>query len=336
MSGSLLAMTQPLTSLLGIEHPILQAGMGHVAYGALAAAVSEAGGLGVIGSGQLSGAELRREIREARSRTDRSFGGDILFARVSGSDSCVVQHTKQVQEHIDITLEERVPVLISGLGNPLEVIDEAHRLGMKVMSVVGNVRQAIELEKAGVDAVIASGQDGGGHVGRVGTFVLIPAVVDAVKIPIVAGGGIADGRGLVAALLLGIQGIWMGTRFIASEEARAHVNYKNKIVACDDEGTVISRAHSGKTVRMIRNRFTEEWKARGSEILPYPMQVQLVGRDASHRGRIEGDVENGALPAGQSVALIHEVLPARRIIEDILLEAAEVCRRFAPPAAVPA
>ncbi|MDB5551301.1 MAG: hypothetical protein JWL86_1285 [Rhizobium sp.] len=310
-----------LLKLLNIQYPVLQAGMGHVAYGELAAAVSAAGGLGVIGTGHMTPPQLRIEIETVRRLTDRPFGVDILFGRATGTDQASTKYSQQVEEHIQVCLETRVPVLISGLGNPLGVIGEAHRLGMTVMSVVGNVRQATQLERDGVDSIIASGQDGGGHVGRVGTMSLVPAVVDAVKIPVVAGGGIADGRGLVAALALGAAGAWLGTRFIACTEARGHANYKQRIVEANDEGTVISRALSGKTVRMIRNKFTDYWAQRESEILPFPNQLEVTGRAASQLGRIEGDVENGVLPAGQSVALIHDVQPAAHILHGIVAEA---------------
>lgn len=316
-----------LCKRLGIEYPIMQAGMGQVAYGRLAAAVSAAGGLGVIGAGYLTGDELRREIRVIRDTTDKPFGVDILFAKVSGDDDASVKYTRQVQDQIAVSLEERVPVLISGLGNPLGVVNEAHDLGMTVMSVVGNVRQARMLESQGVDMLIASGGDGGGHVGRVGTAALVPAVTQAVKIPVIAGGGLADGRGLLAALAFGAVGAWMGTRFIASDEARAHDNYKNELVTRDEEGTVISRAHSGKTVRMLRNAFTNYWEHNQDKILPYPRQMQEVGGPATIRGRIEGDIDNGVLPAGQSVGLIQSVKPAGQIVRDIFDEACAAYRQ---------
>lgn len=306
----------------------MQAGMGQVAHGELAGAVSKAGGLGVIGSGYMSGDELRQEIRIVREITANPFGVDILFAKVEGAGADTLRYTSQVEDQIAVTLEERVPVLISGLGNPLDVVAEAHRLGMVVMSVVGNVHHAVRLEAEGVDMLIASGSEGGGHVGRVGTLPLVAAVVDAVSVPVVAGGGIADGRGLVAALALGACGVWMGTRFIASDEARGHANYKNKLVAANDESTVISRAHSGKPVRMLRNAFTAEWERRAAEILPYPQQFQQVGTEASVRGRIEGDTDNGVLPAGQSVALIRDVKPAGEIVRDIHAEAVRVLNSF--------
>lgn len=314
----------PLTRLLGIRVPILQAGMYQVAYGELAAAVSAAGGLGVIGSAFMEPEVLRAEIRAVQAATDRPFGVDILFARVAGADAESAGYTEQVQAHLEVVFEERVPVLVSGLGNPADVLPRAHAAGMHVLSVVGSTRQARRVVEAGVDAVIASGRDGGGHVGRVGTLTLVPSVVDAVRVPVAAAGGLVDGRGLAAALALGACGVWMGTRFIATRQARAHANYKHRIVALDDEGTVVTRAHSGKPNRMIRNRFTESWEGREAEILPYPQQMLRVGAPASYRGRIEGDVEHGVLPAGQGSALIHAVEDAGAVVEAILAEARAV------------
>ena len=317
---------QGLCRLLGIRHPILQAGMGHVAHGELAAAVSEAGGLGVIGAGPMTPDDLRRQICLVRERTSQPFGVDILFARTdqaSGSG-----YTSQVDDQIGVVLEERVPVLISGLGNPLGVVQQAHDQGMVVMSLVGNVRQARRLAAAGVDAIIASGCDGGGHVGTVGTAALVPQVVDAVSVPAVAGGGLSDGRSLVAALAWGACGIWLGTRFIATQEARAHHNYKDKLVAIDEEGTIVTRAHSGKPVRMVRNTFTATWAGREAEIKPYPWQLLEVGLPASIAGRIEGDVEHGVLPAGQGAGLIADVPSAGEVVARIVQQAESLLARL--------
>ena len=314
----------PFCDLLGIRYPVCQAGMYQVAYGALAAAVSEAGGLGVIGSAFMEPEDLRREIRLVKERTNKPFGVDILFAEVSGDDATSSGYTRQVEDHIAVTFEEGAHVLVSGLGNPGRIVPDAHARGMKVMSLVGNVRQAKAVEAAGVDVVIASGHEGGGHVGRVGTIALIPKVVDSVGIPVLAAGGLADGRGLVAAMAMGAQGVWMGTRFIASQEARGHENYKQKIVEIDEDGTIVTRAHSGKPNRMIRNRFTDSWTGREAEIKPFPQQLHEVGEDGSYRGRIEGDTEMGVLPAGQGSGLITSVPPAGQVVEDIVNEAREL------------
>ncbi len=319
----------PLCQRLGIELPVFQAGMGFVARAPLAAAVSAAGGLGVIGAGSTSsGADLRDDIRAVRAITDRPFGVDILFATLAASGGQAVQYTDAVQEMIAAVLEEKVPVLISGLGSPGAVINEAHERGIFVMSVVGAVRHAKRAVADGVDAVIATGSDGGGHVGQIGTAALIPAVRDAVDVPLLAGGGLADGRGLVAAMALGAEGVWMGTRFIATAEATAHDNYKHSIVETDSAGTVVTRAHSGKPCRLIRNDFTDYWAAREDEIQPFPLQVMQVGNPASALGRHQGDVANGVLPAGQSAGLIESVKSAEEVVNDIIDEAGAVLARM--------
>ena len=312
----------PICDLLNIEYPIFQAGMGWVARADLAAAVSAAGGLGCIGAGStLDGEELRAEIRSVRAQTDRPFAVDILFATVAAKVNEAVRYTDKVAAMVDVVMEERVPVLISGLGSPKGVVARAKEQGMVVMSVIGAVRHAQKAVADGVDAVIASGSDGGGHVGSIGTAALIPAVVDAVDVPVLAGGGLADGRGLVAALSFGAQGVWMGTRFIATQEARAHENYKQKIAETDTAGTIVTRAHSGKTCRLIRNGFTDSWASREAEIEPYPLQGMHVGHPASQRGRIEGDVENGVRPAGQSSGLIDDVPSAGDVVRTVMAEA---------------
>ncbi len=317
-----------LCDLLGIKYPIMQAGMGNLARAKLAAAVSEAGGLGVLGSARLSLDEFRNEVRLVKRLTNKPFGVDILFAEVRGTDEDSTAYTQEVQSQIEIALEERVPVLVSGLGSPGGVIQEAHELGIIVMSIVGNTKHAKRLVSEGVDGIIASGHEGGGHVGRVGTAVLIPEVVDAVDVPVVAGGGLVDGRGLVAALSFGAVGVWMGTRFVATKEAYTHDNYKSKIVEIDEEGTTISRASSGKPVRMIRNKFTEYWEAHETEIEPFPSQFIKFGQPAAIKGRVEGDVENGSLPCGQGAGGIHEVKGAGEVTLHIVEEAQATLRRL--------
>ena len=342
----------PICERLGIEHPVFQAGMGWVAHAELAAAVSEAGGLGVIGAGStMDGERLRAEIRRVRELTDKPFGVDILFATVGAEGELgvasagpatrgeprgsrradgeqVARYTDAVQGMVEAVLEERVPVLVSGLGSPAAVVPAAHERGIYVMSVVGAVRHAEKAVADGVDAVIASGMDGGGHVGRIGTAALVPAVVDAVDVPVLAGGGLADGRGLAAALAFGAQGVWMGTRFIATAESRSHDNYKHRIAATDVAGTVVTRAHSGKPCRLIDNGFTRGWAGREAEIKPFPLQAMEVGHPASERGRIEGDVEAGVLPAGQSCGMIGDVLPAGEVVRRVVEEAALAIERM--------
>ncbi len=324
------SLTTPICERLGIRYPVFQAGMGWVARADLAAAVSAAGGLGVIGAGStMSAEELRDEIRQIRAATDRPFGVDILFANIRAEGSAVVRYTDSVQAMVDVVLDEQVPVLISGLGSPAAVVPAAKARGIYVMSVVGAVRHALKAVGDGVDAVVASGRDGGGHVGEIGTAALVPAVVDAVPVPVLAGGGLADGRGLAAALALGAEGVWLGTRFIATAEARAHQNYKTRIAETDSAGTVVTRAHSGKPCRLIQNEFTNSWAGRESEIEPFPLQALHVGHPASERGRLEGDVENGVLPAGQSSGLIDAIIPAAQVVDEVMAEARAVLDRLA-------
>ena len=312
----------PLCDLLGIRYPICQAGMGWVARSGLAAAVSEAGGLGVIAAAHGSPADLREEIRRVRNTTDKPFGVDILFATTRTTGDETERFTDAVKGWMDVALEERVPVVIAGLGNPGPFTAQAHTIGTKIMALCGNVKQGRDHAATGVDVVIAQGHEAGGHTGRIAGLVLVPAVVDAVApTPVLAAGGIADGRGLVAALALGAQGIWIGTRFIATPEAYGHDNYKNKIVAIDEEGTVVTRAASGKPCRVIRNDFTREWDKRQGEIQPFPIQFERVGRPMAIRAREQGDIEHGSAACGQSAGLVHGVTPVRDVIARIVDEA---------------
>lgn len=328
------ALKTPLCELMGIEKPIVQAGMGFVARSELAAAVSKAGGLGVIGAAFLTLEQLREEIRKVKDATDKPFGVDILFATYGrpSADPRIEEFTDEVRKQIDIVFEEQVPILASGLGNPAPVVPEAHERGMKVIALVGNTRNAKRVAQGGVDVVVAQGYDGGGHTGRVGTLTLVPAVVDCVEQPVMAAGGIADGRGLVAALALGAVGIWLGTRFVASKEAFAHANYKNKIAEIDDEGTMRTRCFTGKPCRVIKNKTTSEWEKRETEIEPFPIQIQkiseYIGENVYEASRLHGRIEIGSCAAGQSSALIHEVKSAGDIVNEIMDEAESVLRRM--------
>src|SRR5215472_13278320 len=324
----------PLCRRLTIRFPVFQAGMGFVAHAELAAAVSNAGGMGCLGSGSMTAKELKEQIRLCRELTDRPFAVDILFAEIKSdpAERDAVRYTANVQHIIDVTFEEEIPVIVSGLGNPAGIINSAHSRGAIVMSLCGNVKQARKLAASGVDVIIAQGHEAGGHTGRIGTLTLVPQIVDAVRVPVLAAGGIADGRGLVAALALGAEGIWMGTRFVASVEAYAHVNYKNKIVEIDEEGTTITRCHSGKPCRLIRNRFTDSWVGRDSEILPFPLQSMRVGFKLAEQARYEGKVEEGGLACGQSAGMIDSIKPAGQIVQDVMAEAAQaLIARFERP-----
>ncbi len=330
------ALRSEICDMLGIDIPIIQAGMGFIARGELAAAVSEAGGLGMIGSASLSPEELRSEIRVVRERTDRPFGVDILFAteRRPAADVVTGQLAHSVQAHVDVLFEERVPVLASGLGDPGPVIPQAHDLGMTVLALVGNTKNARRVAQSGVDIVVAQGYDGGGHTGRIGTLSLVPAVLDAVDVPVVAAGGIGDGRGIAAALALGAVGVWMGTRFVASDEAFGHEKYKHRITEIDDEGTIRTRCFSGKPCRMIRNQTTDAWESSDlqARIQPFPKQFgvmsEWLGEDPYTTGRFEGKVDTGALAAGQSAGVIHDVRPVREIMRSLVEETTAALERL--------
>jgi enoyl-[acyl-carrier protein] reductase II len=326
--------------MLGIEVPIVQAGMGYVARGELAAGVSAAGGLGVIGAASLTAEGLREEIRKVRGLTDRPFGVDVLFATIGrpAAGEAAAAFTREVRAQIDVVFEERVPVLASGLGNPGPVVPTAHELGIKVIALVGNTRSAARVAASGVDIVVAQGYDAGGHTGRIGTMTLLPAVIDTVDVPVLAAGGIGDGRGIAAALVMGAIGVWMGTRFVACKEAFAHDAYKQRIVEIDEEGTTRTRCFSGKPCRVIKNQTTEAWEAPEltQKIEPFPMQLGVIARwlgtDPYLAARREGRIEIGAMAAGQSSCLIHDVPSAAELIERLVEEAGEALSRAVPAA----
>ena len=309
----------PICDLFGIEYPILLAGMGGVSTAPLVAAVSEAGGLGVIGAATMGPDELRREIRQTRELTDRPFAVDLL-----------APIPDMMRDAIRVVFDEDVKIFVAGLAVPSEFIDEMHQRSMTVVVMCGKVRHAQKSEAAGADVVVAQGTEAGGHTGEVGTMALVPQVVDAVRIPVLAAGGLADGRGLVASLALGAQGAVYGTRFIASPESQAAEGYRQAIVEAHDDDTVRTRSYTGKPARVIRNQRTDEWEAKADEIQPFPIQAGLSIREGvmDYMGRTNKfDRERTALLAGQSAGLIDEVKPAAEIFEDIVREAEETMRR---------
>jgi enoyl-[acyl-carrier protein] reductase II len=309
----------PLTERLGITYPIIQAGMGGVARAELVAAVSNAGGLGVIGAGFMSPAQLREEIRKVKDLTDKPFGVDLLLARDWPGQ----------EEMIEVIIEERVPVFASGLGNPAPYVEALHQAGITVMAVVGTVRHARRVVEGGTDIVVAQGTEGGGHTGRIATLALVPQVVDAVApTPVVAAGGIADGRVLVAALALGACGVWVGTRFVATHEAFAHQNYKQKILQATEEDTVVTRAFRGKDCRVIRNRYVELWQDRQAEIQPFPFQM-VVDPEKMDAAVLHGDTDMGIMLAGQIAGAVREVKSAGDIVREMMEEAEAVLSRLA-------
>lgn len=303
-----------LTELLGIEHPIIQAGMGSVAGSDLAAAVCNAGGLGVLGAAFWPPDQLRREIRRVKSLTDRPYAVDLLVA----------EGAPGMEALLDVMFEEQVPVFLSGLGSPGALVEEMHRRGMKVLAMIGTVRHARRCVEAGVDAVVAQGTEAGGHTGRVATFPLVPAVVDAVRpVPVAAAGGIADGRGLVAALALGASAVVVGTRFVATREAHGHDAYKQRIVAATEEDTVVTKVYTGKSCRVIPNSYVTGWAGRESEVELFPQQ--LLNNWAQMEAAIEGgDVDTGIMPAGQVSGVVRSVEGAGDVVRRMMAEADEI------------
>src|SRR3990172_4256796 len=294
----------PMTQLLGIEHPIILAGMGNVSLAEIVAAVSNAGGLGVLGGGFLPPEELRREIREVKERTKKPFAVDLLVA----------ESMPGVQDLLRVLYEEEVRIFVSGLGNPGSLVEEVEAHDMTVIAMIGNTKHARRCAEAGVDALVAQGTEAGGHTGRVATFPLVPAVVDAVRpLPVAAAGGIADGGGLVAALALGAPAAVVGTRFVATREAGGHAAYKQRIVSATEEDTLITKAYTGKSCRVIKNPYAESWTGREAEIEPFP--VQMLRNWEKMQTVVEmGDKAVGIMPAGQVSGLIHEVEGAADVV----------------------
>ncbi len=342
----------PLCDLFGIEYPIFAAGMGGVTMAPLAGAISAAGGMGVLGATFCTPDELRDEIAAVRKITDRPFGVDLLIPGDIPPDLSA-REIPQFPEHLrdllpevagltgkppppltlelaraqlEVTLDAKVPMLVSALGTPAWLVDECHRAGTKVMSIVGSVRQARRLAKLGVDAVIAQGSEAGGHVGTITTVVLVPGVVDVVNVPVLAAGGIVDGRGIAAAFMLGAQGAWIGTRFIATVEATAHPNHKQRIVDADEDGTVVSRSYTGKPSRVLRNTYTDRWKGHEQEIMPMPWQriwVEELVAPAKAAGRV--DIAN--FPTGQGIGAIRDIPPAAALFARLVEETKVALRR---------
>jgi len=306
--------------MFGIDVPIFLAGMGQVAFAEVCAAVSEAGGFGTLGMVGAPPDRIRDEMREVRKRTDKPFGVDLLAALPD-----------QMVAAIDVIIDEGAAAFIAGLGVPTALVERCHKAGVKVMSMCGKVQHAVRAEEAGCDVVVAQGTEAGGHTGQVAGMALIPQTVDAVEIPVLAAGSIVDGRGLAAALAFGAQGIWVGTRFIASEEANAARAYKQRIVEANETETKVTRCYSGKPMRVIANAYVDDWERRPDEIQKFPMQLvasyQAGVSDYTAGANI--DVTRTMMPAGQGIGAIHDILPVREIIARMMAEAEQTIAKIA-------
>jgi enoyl-[acyl-carrier protein] reductase II len=318
-------MRTRLTDALQIEHPVMLAGMGGVSYHALVTAVSEAGGFGCIGAGAMSHEEMVEEIRLVNEATDKPFGVDLLTALPG-----------QMMSNIEAVISGGAQVFVAALGVPREAIALCHENNVLVANMCGKVRHAVAAVEAGCDLVIAQGTEAGGHTGQVATMPLVPQIVDAVgdRVPVVAAGGLFDGRGLAAALALGADGVWIGTRFIATPEARGAPGYKDALLRTGEDGTTISRAFTGKTLRAVRNATTQHFDEHPEELDPFPQQiVNAVQGGWMHLGADEStagvDPDRECYPAGQGVGAIHELIPAGDLVRQFVAEAEAVIERVA-------
>jgi len=300
-----------ICELFGIKYPIIQGGMAHLGTVELVSAVSNAGALGIIGAGHYEPDWVRQQIRLTKKQTGKPFGVNIQLASPFAG------------EIIEVVLEEKVAIVATGAGNPVPHIPRFKEAGMLVMPVVASVDLAKRLEEAGADAIVAEGMESGGHIGETTTMALVPQVVDSVRIPVVAAGGIADGRGLVAALALGAQGAQIGTRFACSAESIAHPRYKQKILEANDHSTVVTGQTTGFPLRSLDNSLTQQYMELEKAGVTRE-ELDMFGRGRMYLGLIEGDIDDGSLLSGQIAGLIKEIKPVSVIIEEMINEAEEI------------
>lgn len=313
-------MKSRVTELLGIEYPVFQGGMAWVAEHHLAAAVSEAGGLGIIGAASAPAQVVREEIRKARELTDKPVGVNIMLMNPNAP------------EVARVVIEEGVKVVTTGAGNPVKFMKEFKEAGVKVIPVVASVAMARMMERGGADAVIAEGMESGGHIGSITTMALLPQVVDAVKIPVIAAGGIGDGRGLAAAFMLGAEAVQMGTRFVVAQESIVHTNYKEKVLKAKDIDSEITGTSTGHPIRQIRNQMSREYLRLEKEGAGLE-ELEKLTLGSLRRAVMDGDVVSGTLMAGQIAGLVKKKQSCREMIEEIMDEAQGVlkkeCERWA-------
>lgn len=302
-----------LNDLLGLKYPIFQGGMAWVATAELAAAVSNAGGLGIIGAGNAPASFVREQIRKARSLTSKAFGVNVMLL------------SPFVEDVMETVLEERVSLITTGAGNPGKYIERLKEKGIKVIPVIPSVALAKRMESIGADAVIAEGTESGGHIGELTTMALIPQVVDSVEIPVIAAGGIGDGRGVAAALCLGASGVQLGTRFVCSIECTANINYKKYIVDAKDRDAIVTGRTTGHPVRSLKNHLTREFiKAEKEGATKEELESLGVGKLKA--AVIDGDVLNGSVMAGQIAGLIKDIKPVKEIIEELFDDAENIIK----------
>ena len=305
-----------LCKLLGTKYPLIQGGMAWVANAELASAVSNGGGLGVIAAANTPPDILEQEILKAKSmiQPGRPFGLNIMLMSPTADAA------------LEVAARQRVPVVTTGAGSPGKVLERLKPLGTIVIPVVASVTQARRVEKQGADAVVAEGMEAGGHIGELTTMVLTPQIAQAVKIPVVCAGGVADGRGVVAAFALGAEGVQVGTRFICCEECTVHMNYKQAVLAAKDRSTAITGQSLGHPVRCLRNKLTAEFERLEGERAP-ASEIEALGTGKLRAAVVDGDTDWGSFMAGQSAAMVSEILPAKTIIENMFSDAEKVLAR---------
>ena len=308
-------MKTRITQLLGIEYPIIQGGMAWVAEYHLASAVSQAGGLGIIGAGGAPADFVCEQIRQVKAMGDKPFGVNIMLMN------------PEAEAIARLVVTEGVKVVTTGAGNPAKYMAMWKEAGVKVIPVVASVAMAKMMERAGADAVVAEGTESGGHIGFATTMTLVPQVVDAVKIPVIAAGGIGDGRGLAAAMMLGAEAVQMGTRFVVAKESIVHDNYKKKIISAKDIDSEVTGMSHGHPVRQLRNSMTREYLKLEKEGAPFE-ELEHLTLGALRKAVVEGDVINGTLMAGQIAGLIHKEQTCKEMIEEIMREAQQAGKRF--------
>lgn len=302
-----------ITELFGIEYPILQGGMAWVAEAQLAAAVSNAGGIGLIAGGSAPAEVIRGEIRRAKELTDKPFGVNIMLM------------SPYAGELAQLVIEEGVAVVTTGAGNPGKYIASWKQAGIKVIPVVPSVSLAKRMERAGADALVAEGCEAGGHIGELTTMALVPQITDAVSIPVLAAGGIADGRGVAAALMLGAQGVQVGTRFLAAEECQIHQNYKELVLKAKDTDSAVTGRGTGHPVRQIRSKFTRRvLELEGREADPEEFEALTVG--SLKKAVVDGNVEEGSFMAGQIAGLVSKIQSAQQIVDEMFSEAEQLLK----------
>ena len=306
-----------LCKLLGTKYPLIQGGMAWVANAELASAVSNGGGLGVIAAANTPPDILEQEILKAKSmiQPGKPFGLNIMLMSPTADAA------------LEVAARQKVPVVTTGAGSPGKVLERLKPLGTIVIPVVASVTQARRVEKQGADAVVAEGMEAGGHIGELTTMVLTPQIAQAVKIPVVCAGGVADGRGVVAAFALGAEGVQVGTRFICCEECTVHMNYKQAVIAAKDRSTAITGQSLGHPVRCLRNKLTAEFERLEGERAP-ASEIEALGTGKLRAAVVDGDTDWGSLMAGQSAAMVSEILPAKTIIENMFSDAEKVLSRI--------